>query len=180
MVGLTAPKGVFGVARGRDDPLRRRGRILCKGRRRKEKDVTIAQRFAQVFGVIYLIVGIAGFIPIPPLLVGDLPPTVIGPFDGYLLGLFAVNWFHSLAHVVIGAAGLAVYRSPAGAMTYALALGVAYALLFIIGLVTPLPALGGLLPLNVLDDLLHLLTAALAFGAYFASRRAPGAARSRV
>ncbi len=136
--------------------------------------MTIAQRFAQVFGVIYLVVGIAGFIPVRPLLVGDLPPTVIGPFDGYLLGLFAVNWFHSLAHLSIGAIGLAVYRSPVGAMSYALTLGVVYLLLFVIGLVADLGALGGFLPLNALDDILHVLTAAVAFGAYFASR---GAAR---
>lgn len=133
-----------------------------------------AQRFAQVFGVIYLVMGVAGFIPVPPLLVGELPSPVIGPFDGYLLGLFAVNWFHSLAHLSIGAIGLAVYRSPVGAMSYALALGVVYLLLFVIGLVANLGALGGLLPLNALDDLLHVLTAAVAFGAYFVSR---GAAR---
>lgn len=131
-----------------------------------------AQRFAQVFGLIYLVVGIAGFIPVRPLLVEELPPPIIGPFDGYLLGLFAVNWFHSLTHLAIGAIGLAVYRSPTGAMAYALALGVAYALLFLIGLITDLSAFGGLLPLNALDDVLHILTAAVAFGAYFASRGA--------
>ena len=137
----------------------------------------LAQQFAQVFGLIYLTVGIAGFIPVPPLLVGELSPPVIGPFDGFLLGLFAVNWFHSLTHLAIGAIGLAVYRSPTGAMTYALALGVAYSLLFVIGLVTDLSALGGLLPLNGWDDVLHVLTALLAFGVYFASR---GASRSAV
>ena len=132
----------------------------------------LAQRFAQVFGVLYLIVGIAGFIPIRPLLVGELPPQIIGPFYGLLLGLFAVNWFHSLTHLTIGAVGLAVYRSPTSALAYALALGVAYTLLFIIGLATDLSALGGLLPLNGWDDILHILTALLAFGAYFGSRGA--------
>ncbi len=135
----------------------------------------LAQRFAQVLGLVYLVVGIAGFIPVRPLLVGELPQQVIGPFDGLLLGLFAVNWFHSLTHLAIGAVGLAVYRSPTGAMTYALALGVAYTLLFIIGLATELSALGGLLPLNGWDDLLHIVSALLAFGAYFVSR---GAART--
>ena len=130
----------------------------------------LAQRFAQVFGIIYLVVGIAGFIPVAPLLVGDLPPPIIGPFDGYLLGLFAVNWFHSVTHLASGAVGVAVYRSPTGAMSYALALGVAYLLLFVVGLLTDLSAFGGLLPLNVIDDILHILTAAVAFGAYFASR----------
>ncbi len=132
----------------------------------------LAQRFAQVLGIVYLVVGVAGFVPVPPLLVGDLPPQIIGPFDGLLLGLFAVNWFHSLTHLAIGAVGLAVYRSPRGAMAYALALGVAYALLFIIGLITDLSAFGGLLPLNGWDDILHILTALLAFGAYFGSRGA--------
>ncbi len=133
-----------------------------------------AQRFAQVFGVIYLVVGVAGFIPVPPLLVGELPSPVIGPFDGYLLGLFAVNWLHSLTHLSIGVIGLAVYRSPTGAMSYALVLGIVYSLLFVIGLVAGLDAFGGLLPLNALDHILHILTAVVAFGAYFASR---GAAR---
>jgi hypothetical protein len=61
------------------------------GKRRKEEDVTIAQSFAQVFGVIYLLTGILGFVP--PLLAGNLEgtATLSGPFTGLLLGLFAVN-----------------------------------------------------------------------------------------
>ena len=129
--------------------------------------MTIAQRFAQVFGVIYLLVGIIGFIP--PLLIGAVPGAV-GPFAGYLIALFAVNWFHNLAHLLIGVAGLATYRSATGASAYALALGIAYALLFVLGLIFGLRFLGGLLPLNGWDHALHLLTALIAFGAYFASR----------
>ena len=130
--------------------------------------MTIAQRFAQVFGIIYLLVGIIGFIP--PLIIGPLPGA-IGPLAGLLIGLFAINWFHSLAHLLIGAAGLASYRSPVGARSYALALGVAYAALFVLGLIFGIRFLGGLLPLNGWDHALHLLTALLAFGAYFASRQ---------
>lgn len=129
--------------------------------------MTIAQRFAQIFGAIYLLVGIIGFIP--PLLVGSVPGAV-GPFTGFLIGLFVVNWFHNLAHLLIGAAGLATYRSPAGASAYALALGVAYTALFVLGLIFGLRLLGGLLPLNGWDHALHLLTALIAFGAYFAAR----------
>ncbi len=137
--------------------------------------MSLAQRFAQVFGAIYVLVGILGFIP--PLLVGT-PPW--GPFSGLLLGLFAVNWLHSLAHLIIGAAGLAVFRDPIRARTYALALGVAYGLLFLLGLIGgPVGPLDGLLPLNGLDNVLHLLTALIALGVYFASREAP-ATRARV
>jgi hypothetical protein len=131
--------------------------------------VSLAQRFAQVFGAIYLLVGILGFIP--PLLLGT---TAMGwgPFGGYLLGLFAVNWLHSLAHLAIGVAGLATFRNPEGARYYALVIGVAYVLLFLLGLFGgPVGPLDGLLPLNGLDNILHLLTALIAFGAYFLSTR---------
>src|SRR5919202_2413219 len=105
----------------------------------------LVQRFAQIFGAIYLLVGVIGFIP--PLLLGAVPGAT-GPFAGLLLGLFAVNWFHSLAHLAIGLAGLAVYRSFAGSKSYELVLGMAYALLFVLGLIFGIGFLGGLLPLN--------------------------------
>ena len=134
--------------------------------------MSLAQRFAQVFGVVYLLVGIAGFVP--PFLTGNVS-GVSGPFAGLLLGLFAVNWFHNLAHIAVGAVGLAVYRSHFASMSYALAIGTAYALLFLLGMLAqPVGALGGILPLNGWDDLLHILSAAVAFGAYFASRGAMG------
>jgi hypothetical protein len=139
--------------------------------------VSLAQRFAQVFGIIYLVIGILGFIPIAPFLVGALP-NVIGPFNGLLLGLFPVNWLHNLAHIAIGAAGLASYRSPVGARSYALAIGVLYLVLFLVGLV--LPNFFRLLPLGGWDLILHLVTALIAFGAYFTSPEAPGPARTRV
>lgn len=138
--------------------------------------MTIAQRFAQIFGAIYVVVGILGFIP--PLLVGTVPGA-LGPFAGLLVGLFAVNWLHNLAHLGIGAAGLAVYRSPAAAKTYALVLGIAYAGLFLLGLLSgDVATLGGLLPLNAGDDVLHILTSLVAFAAYFASR-SPEPSRGR-
>ena len=139
--------------------------------------MSLAQRFAQVFGIIYLVIGILGFIPIAPFLVGALP-NVIGPFNGLLLGLFPVNWLHNLAHIAIGAAGLASYRSPVGARSYALAIGVLYLVLFLVGLV--LPNFFRLLPLGGWDLILHLVTALIAFGAYFTSPEAPGPARTRV
>ena len=128
----------------------------------------LVQRFAQVLGAVYLLVGIVGFVP--PLLVGSVPGA-LGPFTGFLLGFFAVNWFHSLAHLAIGAAGLAVHRSFSGSKAYALALGIAYGGLFLLGILSgEVVTLGGLLPLNGLDDVLHVLTALVAFTAYFTAR----------
>ena len=135
--------------------------------------MTIAQRFAQVVGAAYLVVGIVGFIP--PLLVGSLP------FAGLLLGLFAVNWFHSLAHLLIGAAGLAVHRNRGASLSYALALGIAFAGLFVLGLVYGLHSLGGLMPLNGSDHVLHILTMLIAFGVfYFESRGQPTRTYTRI
>ena len=130
--------------------------------------MSLAQRFAQIFGAIYLLVGILGFIP--PLVPGAIP-GLLGPFEplsGFLLGIFAVNWVHSLTHLAIGAAGLALFRNPLAARSYALAIGILYLLLFLIGLI--LPIFFGLVPLGGAPDLLlHLGTAAIALGAYFAS-----------
>lgn len=142
--------------------------------------MTIAQRFAQIFGAVYLLVGILGLIPIVPFLVG-IVPNVIGPLNQFELGLFAVNWLHSLVHIAIGVAGLAVFRNAVTARSYALALGVVYALLFLLGLLgPPLSNVFGLVPLFGAPDLiLHLLTALIAFGAYFASNEAPAAAQRR-
>ncbi len=134
--------------------------------------MSVAQRFAQVFGAVYVLVGIVGFIP--PLLLGSLPAGVVGPFAGLLLGLFAVNWAHSLAHILTGAVALATYRSHAAAKAFCLALGVAFVGLFVVGLIFGLNFLGGLFPLNGADNVLHLLTALIAFGFYFASRGQEG------
>ena len=131
--------------------------------------MSLAQRFAQIFGVVYLLVGILGFIP-PLLAAGNIPgPLVINVLVGNLLGIFSVNVLHSVAHLGIGAAGLASYRSPAGARSYAIGIGVLYLLLFVIGLI--LPNLFGLLPLNGADNVLHLLSGAVALAIGLTSPR---------
>jgi uncharacterized protein DUF4383 len=141
---------------------------VCNALKKEAEKMPIVQRFAQVFGAVYVLVGVAGFIP--PLLIGNVP-GVLGPFAGMLLALFAVNWFHNVAHLAIGAVGLAVYRSYSASKTYALALGLAYAGLFLLGVLSAdVATLGGLLPLNGFDDLLHIATSLVAFAAYFTAR----------
>jgi len=81
--------------------------------------------------------------------------------------LFAVNWLHNIAHSAIGAAGLATYRSAAGARSYSIDIGVLYLVLFVIGLI--LPPVFGLLPLNGPDNILHLVSVAVALAIGLAS-----------
>ena len=61
-----------------DDGCQRKKRVgnQIKG----EADVPIVQRFAQVFGAVYVLVGVAGFVP--PLLVGSVPPGSWDPSPG--------------------------------------------------------------------------------------------------
>ena len=137
--------------------------------------MSIAQRFALIFGAIYVLVGILGFIP--PLVNPKVGDWALGipALSGFLIGLFAINWLHSVAHLLIGAAGLASFRSPVGARSYALALGIVYVVLTVLGfLPPPISVVFGLLPLSGADVALHLLTALLAFGAYFASAQTAG------
>ncbi len=130
----------------------------------------LVQRATQVFGALFALIGVAGFIP--PLLVGNLP-EVMGPFAGLLLGLFAVNWFHSAAHLLFGALGLAIYRSYSLSKAYMLGFAVAYVGLFLLGIVSSgVATLGGLLPLNSFDNILHIATALIALGAYFSAWQA--------
>jgi hypothetical protein len=86
------------------------------------------------------------------------------------------NAFHSATHLLIGVAGLATYRNLDAAKAYALVIGVAYAALFVLGLIFGVRFLGGLLPLNGWNHFLHILTALVAFKTYFASRGTVGTA----
>jgi hypothetical protein len=121
------------------------------------------RNFALIFGIVFLAIGIAGFVP-----------ALVHPADGgamaigghsMLLGLFAVNTLHNVVHLLFGLWGLAASRSAGGAVTYARGVAIIYALLTVAGLV-PASADGfGYVPLYGKDVWLH---AALALvGAYF-------------
>jgi hypothetical protein len=125
-------------------------------------DRSLAQTVALVFGVVYLLVGIMGFIP--PLL-GTTTVEATGPLAGNLLGIFAVNWLHSATHLLIGVAGILAARSRSGARSYLLIVGIAYLLLFVLGLLRI--TLGGLLPLNGADNILHIASAVLLLAVYY-------------
>ncbi len=126
------------------------------------------QLFALVLGIAYTAVGLMGFIPW--LLSGTLP-NVQGPLAGNLLNTFAVNWVHSLAHLLIGVAGIGASRRYGASKTYALVLALAYLGLFLLGIFTePVGTLGGYFPLNGADDVLHVLTAVLALIVFFGSK----------
>ncbi len=131
--------------------------------------------FALFIGFAYVSAGILGLVPaaLQPL-PADAPPVKISLLYGELLGLFPVNVIHSGVHIVIGAAGIAAWRSDhvwrrmATPKIYARALAVGYGVLAILGVAPGLQTLFGLVPLYGNDVWLHAATAAIS--AYFGWR----------
>jgi hypothetical protein len=128
--------------------------------------------FSLVFGSLFLIAGILGFIPgllTPPP--GGAPAVAVSAFYGYLLSLFPVNALHNVVHLVLGLWGIAAWQSFTEARTYARGLTLIYAILAICGVIPGLDTIFGLVPLYSNDIWLHALAAIIA--AYFGWAAAP-------
>ncbi len=112
--------------------------------------------FALVFGIVFVAIGIAGFIPalVEPLHPGH--PETMGT-NGQLFGLFPINEAHNLVHALFGVWGLAASRSLAASVTYARSVAIIYALLTIAGFIPGLETLFGLVPLYGNDIWLHAI-----------------------
>jgi hypothetical protein len=125
----------------------------------------LLRRFALVAGLVYLVVGILGFVP--GLVQPPHAPRELAVDAGYgnLLGLFPINVVHNVVHLLIGAWGVAAWRSHAGALGFARGLAVIYGLLTVLGLIPATETLFGLAPLYGHDVWLHAATALVA--AYF-------------
>ena len=119
---------------------------------------TWPELLALAFGAIYLLIGIIGFfITGFDNFFGNENGTPAHHVDENLLG-FMINPMHNVVHILIGAAGLALSRTLAGARTYGWLLAVGYGAAFIYGLI----AVGkdwDFLNLNAADNVLHILTA---------------------
>ena len=129
--------------------------------------------FALVFGIVFLVVGVLGFVPGITRMHGDDPNLVVeGPGHGLLLGLFHVNVLHNLVHILFGVMGLVMYRRDDSAVLYARIVAISYALLTIMGLIPALRYTFGLIPIEGHDVWLHALLAAVAAYFGFGHRRA--------
>ena len=123
-------------------------------------------QFALVLGIIYTLVGLAGFLPgvvasAPP----DAPRVQVDAGYGYLVGLFPVNILHTLVHLAIGIWGLVASRRLGASITYAKSLAVIFGVLAVMGVIPGLDTVFGLVPLFGHDIWLHAVTALAA--AYF-------------
>jgi len=115
------------------------------------RDRTPVQSIAALVGLVFLLVGILGFIPGITTHYSDLA------FAGHdssakLLGIFQTSVLHNLIHIAFGV-GILMARTPEGARTYLIGGGVAYLAVWLIGVI------GGLdwLPVNAADNWLHIV-----------------------
>ena len=146
-------------------------RVFCSSacRRNKNRRVVLItiRYFAIAAGVVYVLVGLMGFVPGlnvpgPP----NAPDIAVDSFYGYLLGLFPVNLLHNLVHIAIGTWGIWGYANGIpGSRLFARGLTVVYGVLAVMGLIPVLNTTFGLIPIFGHDIWLHAGTAAIA--AYF-------------
>jgi Domain of unknown function (DUF4383) len=118
-----------------------------------------AETLAALVGAVLLLIGLLGFVP------GVITDHGALRFAGdgshaKLFGLFQVSVLHNLVHLVLGAAGIALASSRAGALRFLVAVGLALLGLWALGVA------GGAdwLPVNSDDNWLHLALGASALG----------------
>lgn len=116
------------------------------------------QTAALIYGIVFLLVGVAGFIPGITTNYGELQ------FAGHhseamLMGIFQVSWLHNLVHLLFGIVGLAVMRSASASRQYLLWGGIIYLVLWIYGLIVDFDSAANFVPLNTANNWLHIVLA---------------------
>ena len=107
---------------------------------------TAVQKIALIVGIVFLVLGIAGFIPGLTTGVGRM--QFAGSSSGaYLFGLFQVSVLHNAIHLLFGIAGVITAVHPLAARHYLLWGGVANVALWTWGLFTG-GREGDVVPLN--------------------------------
>ncbi|GAA0399766.1 DUF4383 domain-containing protein [Micromonospora fiedleri] len=113
------------------------------------------QLAALAVAALFLVLGVAGFIPGITTGYGDM--TFAGHHSGAkLLGLFQVSILHNLLHLGFGLIGLVLARRLAGARIFLTAGGAVYLALWLYGWATEDDSSANFIPVNGADDFLHL------------------------
>jgi hypothetical protein len=126
--------------------------------------MTPAQWYCLLAGISLLLAGILGFIADATFdTAGGSDPeggNVGGALQGDSFLGFEVNGWHNIVHILSGLLLLAAFRRRGPAKTVALAFGVVYGLVAIIGLIDGNDVLG-IIPVNPADNILHIALSAL-------------------
>jgi 4-hydroxybenzoate polyprenyltransferase len=120
------------------------------------RDATNVQKAAAAVGVVFLLVGVLGFIPGITTNYDEM--EFAGHHSGAeLLGVFAVSILHNIVHLLFGVAGLMLARSYSGAKAYLIGGGVIYLVLTVYGWLVDRHDQANFVPLNDADNWLHLV-----------------------
>src|SRR3954451_23183112 len=115
---------------------------------RDRQGMTPAQWYCLLAGLSLLLAGVLGFISDATF---DTGTKLQG--DGFLG--FEVNGWHNLVHILSGLLLLSVFRRRGAAKTVALAFGIVYGIVAVIGLIDGNDVLG-IIPVNPADNILHI------------------------
>ena len=128
----------------------------------------MAKTLGMLFGIVFLAVGILGFVPGVTTTGADGMPM--------LLNIFMVNTVHSIVHIASGVVFLLASMSGAGAARlWFQVFGVIYAVVAVLGFMTPNGMLLGLISNNPADTWLHVVLAVAMLAIGFGSPKAAAA-----
>jgi hypothetical protein len=127
-----------------------------------DRMTTTLQKLAGVFGVVFVLVAVLGFIT-----PGGMS-MAMDPNTGLLLGLFPVNLLHNIVHLLFGIWGFAASRSWSGSKSYFTGAGIIYLVLTCVGFIWPSGF--GLVPLGGNDIWLHAVLAIAMLGIGFTAK----------
>lgn len=117
---------------------------------------TPVQLAALVFGIVFLLVGVLGFIPGITTNYDQLAAAGHHS-EAMLLGIFQVSILHNIVHLLFGVAGLVLARAIPGARNYLIWGGVIYLVLWLYGLFIDQQSAANFVPLNTADNWLHFI-----------------------
>jgi hypothetical protein len=139
---------------------------------------TNMQKAAAAVAVVFLLVGVLGFIP------GVTTDYDTMQFAGHeseamLLGVFQVSILHNVVHLLYGVVGLLLARTWSGARMFLIVGGLVYGLLWLYGLLIGHESAANFVPVNTADNWLHfaLFVGMVALGMILSRERAGAPAR---
>lgn len=138
---------------------------------------TTIQKAALAVGAVFLLVGVLGFIPGITTNYSDLG------FAGHesealLLGIFQVSVLHNIVHLLFGAAGIGMARTPGQSRNFLVVGGAIYLVLWLYGLLIGHDTAANFVPVNTADNWLHFVLGVAMIGLGLALSR--GTAHTRT
>ncbi|GGC96184.1 hypothetical protein GCM10011512_24000 [Tersicoccus solisilvae] len=138
-----------------DENRRRTGTTERIVKERTRASRGIARTAAAVVALVFLVVGILGFVPGVTTGVDRL--TLAGHDSGaLLLGIFQVSVLHNVIHLAFGVVGLLMSRTAGAARTFLIGGGIIYLALWLLGLLFGHDTALNIVPVNDADNWLHL------------------------